>query len=75
MQNLFGPEFWESVKTRKAEGQRQGQAIFNAAEQFYPAETNQLSGTLYDPFYNDANVFAFFERLLELLTAPPRKKN
>lgn len=75
MEDLFSPEFWESFKSRKGTGQRQGQALFNTAEEFYPTETHKITGTIYDPFYNDGNIVLFFERLVELLTAPPRKKH
>lgn len=64
---LYGPEFWAVVASKQREGQRKGQAVFNTAADFFPAETRAVN-SLYDPFYRDENVSPFLERLTELLT-------
>lgn len=75
MEELFGPGFWAYVSDAEKSGQRRGQAVYNAAATFYPEETSKLNSTTYDPFYSDYMVGAFLERLGDMLTTPPRKKN
>lgn len=51
----------------KPEEWRLGQAYFNYAYEFYPKEVEELRGTEYDCFYDDAKIPGFLEKLNEKL--------
>lgn len=50
-------------------GMRTGQAYFNAAYDLWPEVVNRIRGTGLDPFYDDANLPAFFAYLLRNVDA------
>lgn len=57
-----------TAKRRMAEnGERKGQAWFNALADSHPALANVIRGTELDPFYNDAVFPKFVEWLGTLL--------
>jgi hypothetical protein len=68
MEDLYSPEFWAIVASKVREGQRKGQAVFNTAAEFHHKEAGELTGTVFDPFYQDAKVSAFLEKLADILT-------
>jgi hypothetical protein len=68
MEELFSLEFWDVVASKRREGQRKGQAIFNTAFYFWPIEARRLSDSTVDPFYQDGNIPYFLENLADLLT-------
>lgn len=46
--------------------ERQGQAIFNAAYELYPVQTESLKKTKFDPFYDDDRINEFLVQLQKL---------
>ena len=46
--------------------QRQGQAYYNSLHAHRPDIAYSLTGTVFDPFYNNARLPAFFEKVEEL---------
>lgn len=52
-----------SIRIRS--GVRLGQAIFNAAYEYFPIAVNKLRGTEYDCFYDDDRIGKFLEKLRE----------
>ena len=61
----FPPEFWEGVTRRQRQGQRYGQAVYNAAFEMWPRLVTPLNATTFDPFYRDEKVSEFLRILLE----------
>jgi hypothetical protein len=47
------------------ENQRQGQALFNALSEFYPAAAKLIAGTSADPFYRNDKISQFWNALNE----------
>jgi hypothetical protein len=66
--SIFGPKFWGKVKAKKREGQRDGQAVFNAASEMFPRAARLLTGTLLDPFYRDERVGEFLSAVAQYET-------
>jgi hypothetical protein len=64
---VFPPEFWNAVHARQRDGQRHGQAVFNAAYEYYPEAVRSLTATSLDPFYNDSRVYDFLSEVWERL--------
>lgn len=68
--DLMGADFWNEVRQAKLRGQREGQAVFNTACEFYGQYASNLTGTSCDPFYRDENIGAFLEKVVEMATRP-----
>ena len=68
MRTIFSAEFWQMVREKEKEGQRNGQAVFNTAVHFWPETARRFSSTTYDPFYRDERVDIFLERVADHLT-------
>jgi hypothetical protein len=50
-------------EANKREGERLGQAMFNALYELDPEAANRIRGTLVDPFHNNANIPNFLSTL------------
>lgn len=70
---VFPREYWMAYARHKNNGQRQGQATFNAIHELWPDVANALRGSSYDPFYNDAKTDQFLDVVIERLTNPGSK--
>ena len=46
---------------------REGQKAFNNFAEKYPELVNQITGTEYDPFYDDSKIYIFYQRVNTLL--------
>lgn len=65
--DLTAPIFWESVRKRKENGERYGQAVFNTTYGLFPEEVGKLVATDLDPFHNDSVVKHFLAAVANLL--------
>ena len=69
----FPREYWTAYAVRVTDqGQREGQAAFNAVYELWPNVADSLRGTSYDPFYDDSRKDAFLDIVLERLTNPSK---
>ena len=67
----FGNDILTEIYSRMENGERHGQAVFNTfanSQQYGGIVDIRIRGTLNDCYYNDAKVYAFLMRVLELLT-------
>lgn len=59
--------FFRHVNLLQTIGQRYGQAVWNAADEFYPGIVEDLRGTAFDPFHHSTVTATFLSVLFERL--------
>jgi len=59
---------WNLIKNiaDKHKGERPGQALFNVLYDEYPLVAEQICGSTFDPFYDDAKITLFKFKVLKL---------